>query len=248
MKVGVFTVLLGQKPLEEVLDYLAEKGIDTVEIGTGNYPGNAHCALDELLSSEAKLKAWLKVFKDRKIAISALSCHGNGLHPDPKFAKAHTDVQRKTVQLCQRIGVKTMVTFSGCPGGGPGDKVPNWITCPWPDDFIEAVEWQWKEKVIPYWTEEAAFAAKHKVRVAFEMHPGFVVYNPKPSSSAARPAGTISARISIPAISSGRVSIPAPPSARSRAASTTFTPRTRHSTAGMLRSTASSTPSTTAMR
>ena len=34
------------------------------------------------------------------------------------------------------------------------------------------------EKVIPYWRAEAPFAAKHGVRVAIEMHPGFVVYNP----------------------------------------------------------------------
>ena len=27
--------------------------------------------------------------------------------------------------------------FSGCPGGSPDDKTPNWVTCPWPDDFAE---------------------------------------------------------------------------------------------------------------
>jgi len=41
------------------------------------------------------------------------------------------------------------------------------------------LEWQWKEKVIPFWREEAEFAERHGVKVGLEMHPGFVVYNPE---------------------------------------------------------------------
>ena len=41
-------------------------------------------------------------------------------------------------------------------------------------------DWQWKEKVIPYWKEAAKYARDHGVeRLAFEMHPNFVVYNPR---------------------------------------------------------------------
>ena len=43
MKLGVFTVLFGNKPFEETLDYVVELGVEAVEIGTGAYPGNAHC-------------------------------------------------------------------------------------------------------------------------------------------------------------------------------------------------------------
>jgi sugar phosphate isomerase/epimerase len=39
--------------------------------------------------------------------------------------------------------------------------------------------WQWDEVVLPYWHEAGAFARAHGVRLAFEMHPGFVVYNPR---------------------------------------------------------------------
>ncbi|MCP4613926.1 MAG: sugar phosphate isomerase/epimerase, partial [Planctomycetes bacterium] len=37
--------------------------------------------------------------------------------------------------------------------------------------------WQWEKKIIPYWSKEAKFAADHGIRLAFEMHPGFAVYN-----------------------------------------------------------------------
>ena len=48
MRVGVFTPLLSQLSLEDVLKKLKSKGISTVEFGTGNYPGDAHCHLSML--------------------------------------------------------------------------------------------------------------------------------------------------------------------------------------------------------
>ena len=49
MRIGVFAVLFGNKPFEETLDYLKELGVGAIEIGTGAYPGNAHCNPAELL-------------------------------------------------------------------------------------------------------------------------------------------------------------------------------------------------------
>ena len=53
MKVGVFTPLLAQLPLPAVLDKLKKLHIDTVELGTGNYPGDAHCKLTFLDDARA---------------------------------------------------------------------------------------------------------------------------------------------------------------------------------------------------
>jgi len=177
MKVGVFTALFGQQPLEKALDYIVEAGVETVEIGTGNYPGDPHCNPKELLASEAKRKAFMKAIKSRGLTLSALSCHGNPLHPDTRIARAHHEVQRDTVLLAEKLGINRVITFSGCPGDSEKAKHPNWVTCPWPEDFSQIVKWQWEEKVIPYWKEEAKFAKSHKVKFCLEMHPGFVVYN-----------------------------------------------------------------------
>ncbi len=38
MKLGVFAVLFGQKSLEEALDFIASKGLQAIEIGTGGCP------------------------------------------------------------------------------------------------------------------------------------------------------------------------------------------------------------------
>ena len=179
MKLGVLTVLYQQLPLEEALDKIAGMGAQAVELGTGNYPGNSHADPDALLEDPSEIKALKKAVESRGLLISALSQHGNPLHPDQGLASKAHDTWRKTVLLAEQLEVPVVNAFSGCPGDHEGARFPNWVTCAWPHDFQNVLEWQWKDCVIPYWTEQAAFARDHGVRIAFEMHPGFVVYNPE---------------------------------------------------------------------
>ncbi len=151
MKVGVFAVLFGDMPLEQAMDYIKAAGCDAVEIGTGAYPGAPHCPLDELVADKSKAQAWMKKITDRGLEISALSCHGNPIHPDAAIAKEHDAIFRKTIELASMLGIDTVVNFSGCPGDHPGAKYPNWVTCPWPPDFGEILKYQWNEVAIPYW-------------------------------------------------------------------------------------------------
>jgi sugar phosphate isomerase/epimerase len=178
MKIGVFTVLFGSKPFDEMLDYVVSLGLEAVEIGTGAYPGSAYCNPAELLASDAKLKAFRRAIERRGLVISALSCHGNPLHPRAAIAQAHHAAFEQTVALAAKLGVQTVITFSGCPGGDAKATQPNWIVAPWPPEFAEALRWQWRERVVPYWRDTARLCRKAGVRVAIEMHPNFVVYNP----------------------------------------------------------------------
>ncbi|MCG9894476.1 MAG: hypothetical protein MH204_03240, partial [Fimbriimonadaceae bacterium] len=89
MKIGIFTALFGDKPLDEALDIIQAEGIEAVEFGAGAYPGAGHINVDELLESEAKRKALLKNLEDRKLTLSALSVHGNPIHPVKEIAQAH---------------------------------------------------------------------------------------------------------------------------------------------------------------
>ena len=178
MRVGVFTALLAQLPLEDVLKKVKAIHVDTVELGTGNYPGDPHCKLS-MLDNAGELIEFKKKLADQGVSISALSSHGNPLHPNAAFAKNSAETSRKTILLAEKLGVPVVVDFSGCPGDSDGSRFPNWVTCPWPPDYLEILKWQWEEKVIPYWTGHARFAADHGVKVAIEMHPGFVVYSPE---------------------------------------------------------------------
>ncbi len=177
MKLGLLTVMFSDKPLGKVLEMIRPLELQTVELGTGNYPGSAHCPLDDLLASKPKRDELKSLLKGEGLEISALSCHGNCLHPDAAYAKANQIVQTKTIKLAKELGVKTVIDFSGCPGSSDKDTKPNWVTCAWPPDFLDVLNWQWDKKVIPYWSKQAKFAKEHGINVAFEMHPGFVVYN-----------------------------------------------------------------------
>jgi len=178
MRVGVFTALLAQFPLDKVLEKLKSLNIDTVELGTGNYPGDPHCKLS-MLDNEKELKEFKKKLDDQGFKISALSCHGNPLHPDPATAKAYVETSRKTVLLAEKLGVPVVIDFSGCPGDSDNAKYPNWVTCPWPPEYLDVLAWQWEKKVTPFWTQHGKFAKDHGVKIAIEMHPGFVVYSPE---------------------------------------------------------------------
>lgn len=178
MKVGVFTPLLSQLPLEDVLRKLMSYQIATVELGTGNYPGDAHCKLS-MLEDHGALKQFKQTLSDHGFAISALSCHSNPLHPDEGLAKKQREISSKTILLAERLAVPVVIDFSGCPGDSSQSSHPNWVTCPWPPEYLEILNWQWEQVVAPYWINQAKFAADHGVRIAIEMHPGFVVYSPE---------------------------------------------------------------------
>jgi sugar phosphate isomerase/epimerase len=178
--IGVFDPVYADLSLDAMLEKISALGLEAVEIGTGGYPGTPHCPVDELLADSGKLKAWQKKFADRHIRVATLSCHGNPVHPDAAIAHRDDEAFRHTVLLAEKLGVEVIVGFSGCPGANPTDRNPNWITYRWPDEYASALDWQWKERLIPYWKQAAAFARQHGIhRIALEMHPNFAVYNPR---------------------------------------------------------------------
>ncbi len=180
MKISVLANLYGNKTLDEALSIISSLGVHSVEIGAGGYPGKAHCDPKELLLDEAKLDEFVATFKKYNVEICALACHGNPLHPDESIARQFDEDFKNAVLLAERLSIDTIVGFSGCPGDSEGSKYPNWVTCPWPEDFLKILDWQWNEKLIPYWKKTAKFALDHNVtHIAFEMHPGFCVYNPE---------------------------------------------------------------------
>jgi len=179
MKLGIFTTLFQDQPLEAMLDRVAGLGLQAVELGTGGWPGDAYCKPKDLLASRTKAVAFRKSVESRGLIISGLSCHGNPLHPNQAIASDYDRIYRDTIHLASELEVPVVNLFSGCPGDSDQSKYPNWVTCAWPTDFETVLKWQWDQKVIPYWQEASMLAAENGVKLAFEMHPGFVVYNPE---------------------------------------------------------------------
>jgi sugar phosphate isomerase/epimerase len=178
LKLGVFTTLYSDTPFKESLDYFKSIGIEMIEIACGGYPGNAHCNPEVLLHDEAKFAEFMKTIQDSGLEVSALSVHSNPVHPDKALREGFQKDMNNAILMAEKMGIHQINTFSGCPGDCENSKYPNWVTCPWPDDFLSILEWQWNEVLIPYWKEEVKFAKAHGVdKIGLELHPGFCVYN-----------------------------------------------------------------------
>ncbi|WP_435320663.1 sugar phosphate isomerase/epimerase family protein [Haloarchaeobius sp. TZWSO28] len=177
MDIGVLTVPLGQEPLEDALDYLAQLGVDAVEIGCGGYPGEDHLDREALLDDEAAQQELLALVDEHDLRISALATHNNPLHPDAEQADLADRELREAITLAGQLDVNTVTCFSGLPAGSPSGEVPNWITAPWPPEHAEALDYQW-DLAIDYWSDIAAHAEAEGVDVAIEMHPNMLVYEP----------------------------------------------------------------------
>lgn len=177
MRIGVFTALWGKLSFEEALDKAVAAGVSAVEIGAGGYPGTPHCPVEELLESQTARTRYMDAIHSRGLILSALSIHNNPIHPNPDIAREADETFRRAIRLAQLLQVPVVNTFSGLPAGAPNDTMPNWVTCAWPPHFLQILDYQWNEVAIPYWQEAARFAEDHGIKVAFEMHPGMLVYN-----------------------------------------------------------------------
>lgn len=177
MKIGVFTPPYHHKPLGETLDIIKNLGASCAEIATGGYAGSEHCPLDDLLESENKRADYLDQFTTRGMFISAFSCGYEPLSPHEEIAKASDQLFKKTVRLAHLINVPVVTVLSGLPAGAPGDRTPNWVTCPWPLHFLDILNYQWNDVGVPYWRQAEQFARDHGVKIGIEMHPGMLIYN-----------------------------------------------------------------------
>ncbi|MEM7228615.1 MAG: sugar phosphate isomerase/epimerase [Planctomycetota bacterium] len=178
MQLGVMSALFGGMSLDEMLSYCATAGLDAVELPVGAYPGQPYFDPAEVLASETLQDEIRGKVEEHDLVISGLAVHGNPVHPDPDHATRDHDAFVRAVELAPKLGTDIVITFSGCPGGSPKDTTPNWVTCAWPPDYQSILAYQWDDVLVPYWAEQAQRAEDHDVRIAWEAHPGFSVYNP----------------------------------------------------------------------
>ncbi len=176
MRIGMVTDSLAHLPLDGMLRTAAELGVEMLEFACGNWSNAPHLSLDRLLESQAARAEFAAKLREHDLAISALNCSGNPLHPG-ELGQQHRKVTSKTIRLAGLLGVQRVVLMSGCPGG-PGDANANWITTAWPPEAAMVLAWQWEEVVIPYWKALVAEAQSAGVtKLCLELHSQQNVYN-----------------------------------------------------------------------
>ncbi|WP_188196586.1 sugar phosphate isomerase/epimerase family protein [Nonomuraea sp. SYSU D8015] len=178
MKLGAYTACLHDKPLSEALAILKGMGLESAEINSGGFIPEPHLPVDDILASEQARQDYLGLFDEHGITLTALNCNGNPLHPNPAVREKHAGDVLRSLELAALLGVKRVVTMSGTPAASATGTNPAWNVLPWDSAYLDVQDYQWNDVAIPFWKTVQERAAHFDVKVAIEMHPHNVVYNP----------------------------------------------------------------------
>lgn len=178
MKLGVYNAILHDRSLPEALKTIAGLGLTGIELNSGGFLPPKHIPnIDQILESDTARDEFLGIFEGTGVEIAGLNCNGNPLHPNAKIGDVHGGDVKRSIRLANRLGQNRVVTMSGSPGGEPGAKYPNWIVNAWNSAHLDVLEYQWGV-ASKYWSEVDKLAQDNDVKVALELHPQNVVFNP----------------------------------------------------------------------
>lgn len=166
-------------PLGAALDLASEAGLHWIEPAGGGHVPTDYMDPVRLSQDAAERERFLAEFTSRKLSIAAIGCYGNPLDPDPEVADAFDRDFRAACLLASQLGVERVTVISGVPGGGPSERVPHWVPPALFAGNERVWEWQWAEKLIPYWQQAASVAESHGVTICMEMIARYMVYSPQ---------------------------------------------------------------------
>jgi sugar phosphate isomerase/epimerase len=178
MQLGVVSWVWQQEPLSTAVREAHRLGLRYMEVGSGGFFNRAHCDPLALIEDDKRLDSFRKLFDEHELTISAIAMHGEPLHPDPLISEPYDRELRAAIDLAAKLHVDCLTLLSGLPAAHPGDVVPNWLLYPFPSRNLDAMTWQWEERLIPYWRERAKIASDAGVRLAFEMTPADMCHQP----------------------------------------------------------------------
>ncbi|MDJ0272880.1 MAG: sugar phosphate isomerase/epimerase [Aigarchaeota archaeon] len=179
MKLGVFTVLYNEIPLEKVVPKVASLGYEAVELAC--WRGSLHLDIDKALGGGAQeIK---RVTEDNNLFISAVSNHLEGQlvlgphdastdavyrgSPEEKV-KYGIERMKKTCDVANLLDVPVVVGFIGCPNWGA------WYNFPFGYDKIFE---SYFELFAERWGEILDYYSSCGVKFAHEVHPQELTYN-----------------------------------------------------------------------
>ncbi|MDO4252978.1 MAG: sugar phosphate isomerase/epimerase [Rothia sp. (in: high G+C Gram-positive bacteria)] len=177
MKLGVYSAILHDRPLEQALQTVKKLGLSGYEINSGGFLPPVHLPLDRLLAHPEQAQDYLAQFAEAGIEIAGLNCNGNPLHPNPEIGLKHAEDIRQSIRLAGLLGQTRVVTMSGLPGSDPQAQYPAWHVNTWNSGALDSLDYQW-DLACSFWQQMDELAAENGVYLALELHPQNLVFNP----------------------------------------------------------------------
>ena len=109
MQVGFLTACMGNKKLEEVVEFAGKAGFDALEVSLGHLP------VERALNETSKVK---DLFAKNKVAISSLAGYGNFLDGDDAKRKAAVESFKKIIDAAVAVGTPIVCALAGMPVPG----------------------------------------------------------------------------------------------------------------------------------
>ncbi len=139
MKLGLLTAPFPETPLNEVVEWTAANGFESIEIAcwppstgaTRRYAGTSHIDVTNLSSSQATdLRAEIE---GKGLTISGLGYYPNPLHPDAAHRDMVSGHLRQVITAAEKMDVALVNTFIGADAAKTPDE--NWDEARkvWPD-------------------------------------------------------------------------------------------------------------------
>ena len=177
MEIALMAASMLERSWEQMLDTAKRNGISLVEACSGGHIPKVHYDPVQLASDQSKLDDFKRSLEEREMKICSFGCHGNPLHPNEAIAEGANQDMIATCKIAKEMDVHHISLLAGTPGGGPDDKIPNWIINSAFVMWKDAYQWQWDKKIIPYWKQAVKIAEEYDVKLCLEPHTGDAVYN-----------------------------------------------------------------------
>lgn len=178
MRLGVYNAILHDRSLAKAIEVVRDLGLTGIEINSGGFLPPVHIEqIDEIIASPKAAADYLVNFEGTGVEIAGLNCNGNPLHPVKEIGTKHADDIRRSIRAAAALGETRVVTMSGLPAGEPGGARPNWIVNAWNSAALDVIDYQF-DIAVEFWREIDQLARDNGVKVALELHPQNVVFNP----------------------------------------------------------------------
>lgn len=178
MKYGVYTAILHDRPLPEALAVINDLGLGAAEVNVGGFLPPIHMpTIDDILTSDDARDEYLGIFAEAGVELAGLNANGNPLHPDPEIGPPTLRDIERAIRVAARLGQTRVVTMSGLPGADSTAPKPSWVINPWESSLLDTLDGQW-DAAVPVWRDLDRLAADNGVKIAIEMHPHNLVFNP----------------------------------------------------------------------
>ena len=166
MRLGLLTAPFPSTPLDEVADWTAANGFESIEIAcwpasggdARRYAGTSHIDVANLTRDKADQITGS--MRDRGLVISGLGYYPNPLHPDPAHREMVIGHLRKVITAAELMDVALVNTFMGAEGSKNLD-----------DNWAEALR---------VWPDIVAFAQDHGRKITIENCPMLFSYDEWP--------------------------------------------------------------------